>query len=385
MDRRATRMDWIDSVTRLDFSAGTLKDSKGIVADSGAIASSPSGFRRWIPHRRVLRLILPVACAIAGAWLVWPRPRLLLERAIRVPNYQIPPNEVVLHCATTDDDKAILGLLGRLVGSTLTHPLVEVDLETGRARNLGSSVLPDRAWGMTLSALSPDGKWRLYHQGSARVGAKHVLVSSDGHHKRVWEAIRGGGRILWQPDCAGWLDIPRYGGSPTLDFNIDGGQFRKFPHSTGPYYEPLWYWKGTFAFAEPSGTQIGRWVQIEQNGATTRRRSIELPENALIVSAQLSPTADRVLWWLFVPRTTNLVEQVLNKLGLMRSRVTVGHGYGPGDESLWVSRRDGSELREIGRVTSREHLDDVVRVTWARNGKHIAFIYEDGIYTVESD
>ena len=50
-------------------------------------------------------------------------------------------------------------------------------------------------------------------------------------------------------------------------------------------------------------------------------------------------------------------------------------------DAIWISRRDGSEMREVGRYDGKT----VSSIRWMPDGKHLSFLQNGDPYTVPVD
>jgi hypothetical protein len=54
-------------------------------------------------------------------------------------------------------------------------------------------------------------------------------------------------------------------------------------------------------------------------------------------------------------------------------------------EGVWISRADGTEMRELGQVKAEYAPVGLGGVTWCPDGKRLLLMYHNGLYTVPVD
>jgi hypothetical protein len=106
---------------------------------------------------------------------------------------------------------------------------------------------------------------------------------------------------------------------------------------------------------------------------TTHEHAVRLPNGFnSIIDARISPRRDEVAWILSSEREFPAnVERLLAAVHI-RPRNSVG---------IWVSKTDGSEMREIGQMeysgwTYPRYVD------WSPDAQCLSFIYDDALWTV---
>jgi hypothetical protein len=111
------------------------------------------------------------------------------------------------------------------------------------------------------------------------------------------------------------------------------------------------------------------------SGAAPRKWTVHLPEEWIIKQVVFSPRADHVAWVFHQHYISPLLTH-LKRLGLpIRAK--------PVEETMiYVSRNDGTEMREIGIAPTPEEADQDVEVTWLPGGKRLSFVYKNVLYTI---
>jgi hypothetical protein len=112
------------------------------------------------------------------------------------------------------------------------------------------------------------------------------------------------------------------------------------------------------------------------------RTQVNLPHDATMTrEIELSPRGDRIAYliWHTEPDMLPILHYILPRKDQLRTSKS----------SLWVSRRDGSELHEIGACPMHEQDGRGERypklLHWLPDGKHVSFVYHDSLYTVPID
>jgi hypothetical protein len=102
-----------------------------------------------------------------------------------------------------------------------------------------------------------------------------------------------------------------------------------------------------------------------------RHSKVRLPPDSLVRYVAVSPKGDELAWYLKFdePPPASALLRSLHELLKRRPHSRQG---------LWVSRLDGSEMREIGHV----HDDELTSMNWLPGGNHLTFTKEDNYYSV---
>ncbi len=114
-----------------------------------------------------------------------------------------------------------------------------------------------------------------------------------------------------------------------------------------------------------------------------RTRKMNLPEEARVQEIAVSPQQKTLLYHLQLKR------QPL-RLSLAPTGSPKAEIERPAIAALWVSRTDGSEMREIGHLlmpSSGKGFDDaqLKQLQWLPDGKRISFVYQDTLYVVSTE
>lgn len=123
-----------------------------------------------------------------------------------------------------------------------------------------------------------------------------------------------------------------------------------------------------------SSVRIVQW-KIEPGASTGRQKetiwTIHAPENMQIGQQALSPDGDRIAYVVDGAPNPPFPEWLYR---LIPSLKKPGHIV-----ALYVSRLDGSDMREVGRVPS----GTITHLQWVPGGHNLSFVYGETLYVVE--
>jgi hypothetical protein len=113
-----------------------------------------------------------------------------------------------------------------------------------------------------------------------------------------------------------------------------------------------------------------------------REHTIDLPCAAKGVLPYFSPSGDRIAWVFDYTRTAPWRTWLRRFLPFAPDSRQ--------EESLWISRADGTQMREIGyvkitRTSDDEDDDEIGAVQWTPDGTQLGFLYKRVFYTVPAD
>ncbi len=119
---------------------------------------------------------------------------------------------------------------------------------------------------------------------------------------------------------------------------------------------------------------------VYPNRALVRSVSFPLPMTSQTKELELAPQGDRLAWLLIDSRRSPLVTMLVRLLPSLAARFPPREGI-----SVWVSRLDGTEMREIGFQQTRMTGKDpnvATDLRWMPDGKHLSFLMNDALYSV---
>jgi len=91
----------------------------------------------------------------------------------------------------------------------------------------------------------------------------------------------------------------------------------------------------------------------------------------------LSPHADRVAW-VFHQRYLSPLLVLSKRVGLPFNAEAIE------ETTIYVSRIDGTEMREIGTAPSPTDASQDVEIKWMPSGKRLSFVYKNVLYTISA-
>jgi len=112
--------------------------------------------------------------------------------------------------------------------------------------------------------------------------------------------------------------------------------------------------------------------------ASPRQWTVSLPQEWIIKQVVLSPHADRVAW-VFHQHYLSPLLVVCKRLGLPFKAEAIE------ETMIYVSRIDGTEMREIGTAPSPVEDTEDVEIKWLPGGKRLSFVYQEALYVVPAD
>jgi hypothetical protein len=322
-----------------------------------------------------IRVLLPAAAFVAGLSLLGslavPRHRSLLERAIRVPGFTIHGPEYPIDWGWASQNELVY-----LKGSqpTAVH---RVDIVTGKetqtpVHRFKSAPGGATTWG-SYGNISPNGRAILY------ANPHSVLDLSTGRARRTpgpdwWQWSSDGESLLQQTTK----------GITTLRLADFRPQEHSIPGIKGEFV--LWFDGRNSIVSSRPRPGIPRHAQFTEFTlgpiVTARSLPIRLIGSPALTSVDLSPSGDRVAWWVdWRDGRQSWATRVVLWLRGQRSSSAAAGGY----EGVLVSNRDGSEMRELGRVWAEYAPDGLGAVKWMPDGKRLCIVYRRGFYIVPVD
>ena len=245
---------------------------------------------------------------------------------------------------------------------------------------------------------TPDGSGLLYWRPSA----VHIhdwdvyLRSADGKTDRLLSALYME-NLVWMPDGKHWI-VSRMDG----DFlcSLDGVPFRQLNTTSLSQWTP--YVLGVNRQSHAIATLGNDWFEAPDPShqitgvnypalslqefdplapsRSPRKWRVQAPSGCSRGQIVFSPRADRILW------IVDKQEPAL-KVWMQRLRLENKQGVA-GDEALYVSRVDGSEMKELSSTPlDRQKWGSTVFVTkplsdirWLPDGKRISYVYKNALY-----
>jgi hypothetical protein len=238
-------------------------------------------------------------------------------------------------------------------------------------------------------ALSPDGKWLLWHRNNRRASSQEwIACALDGSQQRTWQTrpdpISGmwlTGQARWMPDSRFWIQLettyknekykyshalihdcrdPQAVEERDMAFLAEGIVLGMTSSQTLLIWHPSRRQKTTKILFDE--------VELALPKATARERTVSMPHETEVAEVSLSPQGNQ-LAWVLADRSENPVLY-----------------------TLWTSRLNGSEMRPLiqlkGIVKQSETSFTGQCYSWPRNirwlpqGDQLSYLYNHGLWMI---
>lgn len=359
-------------------------------------------------------MIFGIALVVGAAYVMRPRPPSLLARSREIasvaPAQESPRFRGGWTCpffwlsntrilVIRETETAILG--DRVTGSDGPREGMIVDTETGRETELAgfdarirdiqkpfgkAAILP--------RTVSPDRRFILWTTRPNMPGQESVIITTlDGRHVKSWPPTDTAvpSYYDWSADSRNWLRLElNRGGSwlrrvTTIALSESNAastvtMTRNFVKGTGLGTDR----NGSYVFcnigagAPLQSADIGI-IDINRPELAPKLTNILAPDSKSIYTVAFSSSTDRLAWWVYHERSRepDAPERTSNIL----------FGRPPYIE-LWVSKLDGSGMRNIGVIDATRYSPPApieAQSKWSPDGKRIAFTYKQHLYLVRVD
>ncbi|HZO91816.1 MAG TPA: hypothetical protein VFB38_26095 [Chthonomonadaceae bacterium] len=119
---------------------------------------------------------------------------------------------------------------------------------------------------------------------------------------------------------------------------------------------------------------------IYPNSMPERKFAVSLPRYAEVTEIVPSPQGDRVAWGLVFHRQPTFRKFLARYFPALKKGLSAEL-----DVSLWISRLDGKEMREIGSQsagTEADHKPAPHDFRWIDGGRRLRFFYKEAPYVL---
>lgn len=358
-------------------------------------------------RRRCSLVWLFCVCLVALVFVLYPRQRLLLDRAHPVVSFGSAPYDHTYFWLSPSQLLLMTWKFSHL--EPVAFSAVQLDTIRGTRHALPWLVKRLTQYGGTPCdfSLSPDGKWLLWYNSETMDGfGTAVAVTLDGKRSLDWDCNRS--TALYWIDNRHWIGDRRTHLADTPGYDGDAGAY-------GPEYRRLivrnvaapkeavhlrerspamknllaqthafnlpWYdSKYNDESANLTSLDVITYTSRLEHRAV-RTQNIPLPYPSQIGAAEVAPQGDRLFLYLKTDAISPLKVWLHRWLPAYKaSRQTT--------RELWECRRDGSDRHLIGSVLAppKDANDEGISdVRWLPDGKHLSFVYEGRLYMVLAD
>jgi hypothetical protein len=353
-------------------------------------------------RRRRLTIIGILGVIVILLILLWPRDRLLLQRATKVTRGHTGKNEEIPVYQWLSNREAVL--LRRDEGSNVQFMHLDVSNGTEKQMPGWSSDQMLVSWQSTSApfrlCISPDRKRLLWEQpginatwlfgGGARMDGTHSFTLGVSPHIDL-------GQIFWLSDSLHWVEITNAwtGGADTIRAYRYSFDRPAEAHPELVSLPPASSIDGMAIYSMVSdhrmlGHELFRAdeltpglkfvdMSLNTDRPTAHAFRLSAPPNAKIHEMEFSPSGDRVAWLVeqeqASPLTTLLGRWIPRLNTIPRTKM-----------SLWICRLDGSQMHEIGYVPLiSEDSPMPENLDWLPDGQRISFTSKGALYTVSAD
>src|SRR5262249_53047589 len=148
------------------------------------------------------------------------------------------------------------------------------------------------------------------------------------------------------------LEVPKFGSAVSLWYDLRGNLV-------------LYGVKVRNGVFEQAG-----WIEIHPGDPKAiRKLDFPRPANSYFLMPQLSPAGDYALWTIMLRDSRPMwLTRLLSMFVKAQKKVPPVSG-----QAVYVSRRDGSQMREIGRMRIHSSHDNAFGFGWDRTGDNICF------------
>jgi hypothetical protein len=114
-----------------------------------------------------------------------------------------------------------------------------------------------------------------------------------------------------------------------------------------------------------------------------RRFPDGVPQDAEVTGVGVSPDGKRRAWWVaWGKQTPAWMERLMAWIRPQPANTLVPPQT---TEAILTSDRDGSHMRELGRVKAEYAPEGLGAVSWTPDSKRLVILYKRGLYTLPAD
>jgi len=325
-------------------------------------------------RRKLEKFFVVIAVLGLCGWILLHPERNLLHRATRlnIPSSLLADDSFTYRWLSTNSIFAVRE------ASQGEYQALKVDLPSGETTPFtGLDALfqgHEKRSDSVLWALSPNASWILV-QVSSRFNTTYVASTLDGSQKVTRSSPIGLNQCMWMRNGQGWFELMVQTTNWAVRLHrLDSLEFKQV--SVDLPASSTYYWlRGVaangslLAFKSEPGvsSRIVDLVQIDlsTNPARLMRVSVALPRKASLLELFVSPDGERLGWHLVFKRSRLSEPRLSRKFPFVDFETD-------SNDALWVSKIDGSQMREVGHVNP---YSKVSTVGWTPDGQHFSFVY----------
>lgn len=250
--------------------------------------------------------------------------------------------------------------------------------------------------------VSPNCTWLVWMNHRSADGWPFPAASHlDGTHFREWSSdTKGRGEFVGEDEWVEWCvrnraeaSVRNLADQAQDRICVDGSQQAKALVVEQIRQEPqlLYVDSPTPGYVEIVAYRTQDYVQLRQSTelaignlpSPIEKHMMRLPNGVTLLSAHPSPRHDRILYHLYIERT--------NLLATLLHRLSPNVPDTPSKtESLWTSRTDGSDMRELGYILCDQAADrttdgELAHIEWLPDGKQVSFLCRGTLYAMPTD
>jgi hypothetical protein len=328
--------------------------------------------------KRAFKALAAVGVIVALVTWAWrSQPPSLMARAQRVPAFNTSGVIVLERSGWPSDHEVVFEDPGPppRYGNYL-----RLDIRTGVTAWLTSPFLRANAMAGNPAYLAPTAGCVLL-----RSKARWTLTTLKGRTLGQWPLWDG--YVAWAPDGRSWLIGNAQGAAKLYSLGRD----MPTVYSGLPGMAALaWFdGRGHAGFQKIGGQQNGYCIADLDSPDKRPPHPVKLPPATLIVyGVKVSPRADRLAWYIGRKvKQPAWIEWLYSMLHVGGAAAPSGpNGPPPIDtEGIWISRLDGTEMREVGEVKAEWAPKGMGSFTWCPDGTRVLVTYRNGIYVIPVD
>ncbi|MEO8429683.1 MAG: hypothetical protein ABI651_21540 [Verrucomicrobiota bacterium] len=223
-------------------------------------------------------------------------------------------------------------------------------------------------------ALSPNASWLLV-QVSSPSNTTYVASTLDGSRSLTRSSPGGSNQFMWMANGQGWFEVVEQRTNWVVRLHrLDSSEFKEvsveLPADSTRYWRKVVAANGSLLAFETHSGGTSRSVDLVQidlsfDPARLVRDSVALPRPASVSALFVSPDGERLAWHLVFKHSRLSGPRFSRQFPFVDFEKVYNSG-------LWVSKIDGSQMREVGPVKPHRGIS---AAGWTPDGQHLGFVY----------